>query len=118
MIAELIEMDAIQEVWMVKLLVMYKKPKNAAEFDQRSFESHVPLAKKIPGLRKYEVSQGPVMTPFGPSGVHLVATLHFDDMAALQEGMGSAEGRAGCRSWRAGTHVYRHTYLRRARGVM
>jgi uncharacterized protein (TIGR02118 family) len=79
---------------MAKLLVMYKTPKDVGEFDRRYFELHVPLAKKIPGLRKYEVSQGPVVTPFGPSGVHLVATLHFDDMAALQAGMGSAEGRA------------------------
>jgi uncharacterized protein (TIGR02118 family) len=79
---------------MAKLLVMYKTPKNAAEFDRRYFESHVPLAKKIPGLRKYEVSQSPVVTPFGPSGIHLVATLRFDDMASLQAGMGSAEGRA------------------------
>jgi uncharacterized protein (TIGR02118 family) len=79
---------------MAKLLVMYKTPKNAAEFDRRYFESHVPLAKKIPGLRNYEVSQGPVMTPFGPSEIHLIATLRFDDMAALQAGMGSAEGRA------------------------
>jgi uncharacterized protein (TIGR02118 family) len=79
---------------MAKLLVMYKTPKDIAEFDRRYFESHVPLAKKIPGLRKYEVSQGPVMTPFGPSGVHLVATLHFDDMAALKAAMGSAEGMA------------------------
>ena len=52
---------------------------------------HVPLAKKIPGLTKYEVSQGPVATPAGPSGFHLVATLHFDD---LQKAFTSAEGKA------------------------
>jgi uncharacterized protein (TIGR02118 family) len=83
-----------QERSMAKLFVMYKTPEDAAGFDRRYFESHVPLAKKLPGLRKYEVSRGPVMTPFGPSGIHLVATLHFDDMAALQAAMGSAEGRA------------------------
>jgi len=32
-------------------------------FDKHYFEAHVPIAKKIPGLRKYEVSQGPVATP-------------------------------------------------------
>jgi len=36
-------------------------------FDKHYFEAHVPIAKKIPGLRKYEVSQGPVATPGGPS---------------------------------------------------
>jgi uncharacterized protein (TIGR02118 family) len=34
------------------------------------------------------------MTPQGPSGLHLIAILHFDDMAALQKAMSSAEGQA------------------------
>ncbi len=60
---------------MAQLVVMYKTPKDAA-------------------LRKYEVSQGPVATPAGPSGYHLVALLHFDNLAAIQAGFGSAEGQA------------------------
>jgi uncharacterized protein (TIGR02118 family) len=63
-------------------------------FRQAYFEIHVPLAKKIPGLKKFEVSQGPVGTPAGPSGFHLVATLYFDNLAAIQAGFGSAEGKA------------------------
>jgi uncharacterized protein (TIGR02118 family) len=54
----------------------------------------VPLAKKLPGLKKYEISQGPVATPAGPSGYHLVAALQFDDMAAIQRAFASAEGQA------------------------
>jgi uncharacterized protein (DUF1330 family) len=34
------------------------------------------------------------MTPFGPSPYHLVATLHFDDMQAMQSSFASPEGRA------------------------
>jgi uncharacterized protein (TIGR02118 family) len=60
----------------------------------RDPRSHVPIAKKVPGLRKYEVSQGPVATPAGPSGLHLIATLHFDDLAAIQRVFASAEGQA------------------------
>jgi len=45
-------------------------------------------------LRKYEVSKGPVLTPAGPSGVHLVAMLHFDDLAAIQKAFMSPEGLA------------------------
>jgi hypothetical protein len=48
--------------------------------DKHYFEKHVPIAKRLPGLKKYEISQGPVATPGGPSGYHLVATLQFDDM--------------------------------------
>jgi uncharacterized protein (TIGR02118 family) len=79
---------------MAQLLVMYKTPKDAAAFDKYYAEKHIPIAKKIPGLRKYEVSHGPVVTPAGPSGYHLVALLQFDNLAAIQSGFGSAEGQA------------------------
>ncbi len=79
---------------MAHVVVMYKTPKDAAAFDKHYFETHVPIAKKMPGLRKFEVSQGPVATPTGPSGFHLIATLHFDNLAAVQAGFGSAEGKA------------------------
>jgi len=79
---------------MARLVAMYKTPKDAAAFDKYYFEKHVPIAKKIPGLRKYEVSAGAVATPAGPSGYYLVAVLHFDDLAAIQAAFASAEGQA------------------------
>ena len=79
---------------MAELVVMYKTPKDTASFDKHYFEKHVPIAKKIPGLRKFAVSQGPVATPVGPSGFHLIAILTFDNLAAIQAGFGSAEGQA------------------------
>ena len=79
---------------MAQLVVMYKTPKDAAVFNNYYFDKHIPLAKKIPGLKKYEVSQGPVATPSGPSSYHLVALLHFDNLAAIQGAFGSAEGQA------------------------
>ena len=79
---------------MAQLLVMYKTPKDAAAFDKYYVEKHIPIAKKIPGLRKYEVSHGPVATPAGPSGYHLVALLQFDSLAGLQSALGSAEAQA------------------------
>ena len=79
---------------MAQLLVLYKTPRDAAAFDKYYADKHAPLAKKIPGLRKYEVSKGPVVTPAGPSGYHLVATLTFDSLAAIQSAFASAEGQA------------------------
>ena len=79
---------------MARLLVMYKTPRDKTAFDKHYFEKHVPLAKKIPGVRKYEVSQGPVATPMGGSDYHLVAILHFDSVAAIQNAFGSTEGQA------------------------
>jgi uncharacterized protein (TIGR02118 family) len=79
---------------MAQLVVMYKTPKDAAAFDKHYAEKHIPIAKKVPGLRKYEVSTGPVPTPAGPSGYHLVALLTFDNLTAMQSAFGSAEGQA------------------------
>ena len=79
---------------MAQLVVMYKTPTDVAAFDKHYSEKHIPLAKTIPGVRKYEVSQGPVATPVGPSGYYLVAIVHFDDLAAIQKAFGSAEGQA------------------------
>ena len=78
---------------MALLTVMYKTPHDADAFDKHYFEKHIPLAKKIPGLKKYEVSRGAVATPAGPSNYHLIALLHYDDVAAIQKGFASPEGR-------------------------
>ena len=79
---------------MAQLVVMYKTPRDVAAFDKHYFEKHVPLAKKIPGVRKYEVSSGPVATPAGPSGYHLVAILHFDDSETMKKALTGAEAQA------------------------
>jgi uncharacterized protein (TIGR02118 family) len=79
---------------MARVVAMYKPPKDPVAFDKYYFETHVPIAKRIPGLRKYEVSRGAVASPAGASGVHLVAILHFDDMAAIQRALTSPEGQA------------------------
>jgi uncharacterized protein (TIGR02118 family) len=85
---------AVRSNIMARLVVMYRAPKDFVAFDKHYFEAHVPIAKKIPGLRNYEVSQGPVATPGSPSDFHLIATLHFDDLAAIQRAFASAEGQA------------------------
>lgn len=79
---------------MAKLIVLYGAPASPADFDAYYFEKHVPIAKKIPGVRRYEVSSGPVATPQGASRYHMVAQLEFDSMAALGAALGSPEGRA------------------------
>ena len=79
---------------MATLLVLYKKPKNAAAFDSHYTTKHAPLAKKIPGLKRYEVSAGSVSTPQGESPYHLVALLTFDSLDAIRKALASREGQA------------------------
>jgi uncharacterized protein (TIGR02118 family) len=83
-----------QEEKMAKLVVLYKTPKDKAAFDKHYTETHIPLAKQIPGLQSYEVSKGVVGSPAGESGVYLVALLGFESLAAIQSAFASPEGRA------------------------
>ena len=78
---------------MARLLVLYATPTDPADFDARYAEAHIPLVHKIPGLTKFELSDGPVLTPFGQSPFHKIATLHFPDMATLQASMSTLEAR-------------------------
>jgi len=79
---------------MAKLVVLYKTPKDKAAFDRYYQSTHIPIAKKIPGLKKYDISQGIVATPAGPAEVHLIATLYFESLADIQSALGSPEGQA------------------------
>jgi len=79
---------------MARLVVLYDTPADPAAFDRYYFETHIPIAKTIPGLLGYDVSRGPVVAPGGASGVHLVAILHFADLAAVQAAFASPEGQA------------------------
>jgi uncharacterized protein (TIGR02118 family) len=79
---------------MARMIVIYRTPQNVEAFDRHYFEIHVPLAKKIPGLRKYEVSDGPIATPVGTPDVYRIGTLYFDDLAAIEKAFASPEGQA------------------------
>ena len=79
---------------MARMVVNYPAPKNIEVFDRHYFDIHVPLAKRISGLRKYEVSEGPIKMPIGTSHVHRIGTLYFDDLAAIERAFASVEGQA------------------------
>jgi len=87
---------------MARMVVIYPLPDNPKAFDQHYFDVHVPMAKKLPGLKKYEASRGDIVevrrgeivTPVGPPDTYLIGTLQFDDMAAIQRAFASPEGRA------------------------
>ena len=79
---------------MAQMIVIYKTPKNPAAFDRHYFEVHVPLARQLPGLRKLETSRGPIISLYGASDVHLVASLHFDSLSDINAAFMSECGRA------------------------
>ena len=77
---------------MAKLVALYKKPADAAVFDAYYFGTHVPLAGLLPGLRKYDVVEGPAAIESGE--FHVVETFHFDDANAAELALASPEGLA------------------------
>lgn len=79
---------------MVKLIALYKHPKDKEAFDQHYFEVHAPLTAKIPGLRKMDVTRI-VGSPMGGEGkYYLMCEMYYDSHEALKAGMKSEEGRA------------------------
>jgi uncharacterized protein (TIGR02118 family) len=77
-----------------RLLVLYKNPADAAAFDAYYRDTHIPIAKKIPGLKHYEMNAGPVRGAGTKAQYHLVATLTFESMDAIQQALSSPEGGA------------------------
>ena len=79
---------------MVRLLVLYGQPKDPAAFDKYYHEHHVPLARRMKGLKKWTIGkvQG---TPGGePSPYYYVADLYADSREAFEEILSSPEGKA------------------------
>ncbi len=79
---------------MARMMVIYPTPLDIEAFDRHYFDIHVPLAKRLPGLRKYMVNAGPISMPVGGRDIHRIGTLYFDDMTAIQTAFASPEGRA------------------------
>ncbi|MGI9149624.1 MAG: EthD family reductase [Chloroflexota bacterium] len=78
---------------MIRFLVLYQRPTDVPAFERHYLDVHVPLAKKLPGLRKYAVSRT-VTAVRGPKPYYLVAELEWDDMASLQRDFASPIGQA------------------------
>jgi uncharacterized protein (TIGR02118 family) len=78
---------------MYKLIALFTQPADVGEFETRWSHEFVPLAEKMPGLRRAVVSRiegGPA----GPAPYHLVHEFYFDDKDAMLAAMASPEGTA------------------------
>src|SRR5438876_10899446 len=78
---------------MAQVLVLYHTPADPAAFDRYYRETHIPIAQKIPGLRSYSISSGPVRALAG-TAPYLVAILKFDSVADINAALVSPEGQA------------------------
>jgi len=77
---------------MVRFLVLYEKPNDVKAFEHHYREVHIPLTKKLEGLRRYTLSRN--IAPIrGGEPYYLVAELDWDDLPSLQRAFQSPEGR-------------------------
>ncbi len=81
---------------MMRFLVVYETPSDPAAFDLHYREVHIPLAKKLPGLRRYTISRN-ASAVRGGEPYYLVAELDWDDQDALKAAFASPEGQATAR---------------------
>jgi uncharacterized protein (TIGR02118 family) len=77
----------------VKLIALYRKPSDVAAFERHYREIHAPLAKKMPGMQKMEVSHV-TGSPGGEPMFYLVTEMYFDNKASMMAALSSPEGRA------------------------
>lgn len=75
------------------MTVIYRNPKDKESFQRHYFNVHIPLTKQLPGLKKYEISNGPIISPTGHSETYLVANLHFDSIEDIKKAFASEVGQ-------------------------
>lgn len=78
---------------MVKLVAIYTTPEDGAAFENHYKEVHTPLVKKMPGLKKLEVTRF-FGAPQGEPRYHMMAEMYFENKDALFAAVKSPEGMA------------------------
>ncbi|HET7628874.1 MAG TPA: EthD family reductase [Bacillales bacterium] len=78
---------------MTKLIALYRQPEDCKKFDDHYYGTHTPIVKKIPGLRKTEVTKI-IGSPRGESPYYLLCEMYFDDEDSLNHAMTSEEMKA------------------------
>jgi uncharacterized protein (TIGR02118 family) len=78
---------------MVRFLVVYSNPKNPDGFERHYTTAHIPLVKRLPGLRRFTLSQDS-RNMRGEEANFLVAELDWDDLDSLRAAFQSPAGQA------------------------
>jgi uncharacterized protein (TIGR02118 family) len=79
---------------MIRLLVLYGHPQDPAAFDRYYTERHIPIAKRMKGLKKWTVGKV-AGTPDGkPPPYYYVADLYMESREEFEQLLASPEGQA------------------------
>lgn len=79
---------------MIRLLVLYGHPEDPEAFDEYYSKVHIPLAKRMQGLKKWTIGKV-TGTPDGkPTDYYYIADLYADSREELEAILASPEGQA------------------------
>jgi len=103
---------------MASIIVLFGKPQDPSAFDELYWKEHVPLAKKMPGLKKYTVHK--VAAPSGREPAYYqVVEMEFENMDELKKAARSPESAESTRhaaKIATGGMTFLYTESRRAHG--
>jgi uncharacterized protein (TIGR02118 family) len=75
-----------------RFLALYEAPADPGAFDRHYREVHIPLLRRLRGLRRYSVGRD--LTALHGTPYYLVTTLEWDTMDELRAAFASPEGQA------------------------
>ncbi len=79
---------------MIRLLVLYGHPEDPVAFDKYYHEIHIPIAKKMKGLKKWTIGKVEGTPDGKPSDYYYVADLYADSREEMEAILASSEGQA------------------------
>ena len=75
-----------------RFLALYQTPSDPEAFDRHYHQTHIPLIRCLPGLRRYTLGRN--VTALHGAPYYMVAELEWDTMHELQAAFATPEGRA------------------------
>ena len=79
---------------MVRLLVLYGQPNDPAAFDKYYSEVHIPIARRMRGLKKWTVGKVTGTADGQPSPYYYLADLYMESREDFEKLLSSPEGQA------------------------
>jgi uncharacterized protein (TIGR02118 family) len=79
---------------MMKVTVLYGHPTNGDQFEKYYKDTHLPIAAKMSGLARKEVTKFVAAPDGGKPAFYRMAELYFTTQAQMEQALGSVEGQA------------------------
>jgi uncharacterized protein (TIGR02118 family) len=79
---------------MYRLTILYRHPDNPQEFDEYYWNVHLPIARKMDGLKGWTIGHCESAEPGSKPPYHLIVGLYADTREDLERILATPEGQA------------------------